>query len=215
MDVRLVVKRGGATKRALQLKSEETIVGRRQDCDLKIRSSEVSRRHCLLSYQDGILFVEDLDSVNGTYLNGRRVAGRKAARPGDELEIGPIRFVVEYQLSRQAAQRLKEQEEEVPEAEEELDELPMAEEEAAPFNFSAEDLEALPLSDADTELAPPASADKEPADALTIDDENDPLPVAEEFIEGKDWHLPQSGELRDILTQMEDPKGKKRPAEEE
>ena len=84
-----------------------------------------------------------------------------------------------------------------------------------PFNFSAEDLEALPLSDADTELAPPASADKEPVDALTIDDDDDPLPIAEEFIEGKDWHLPQSGELRDILTQMEDPKGKKPPAKEE
>src|SRR5439155_13231861 len=93
MDVRLVVKKGAESKRTLRLKSEETIVGRRKDCDLKIRSSEVSRRHCLLCYQDGVLFVEDLDSVNGTYLNGQRVAGREAVRPGDELEIGPIHLV--------------------------------------------------------------------------------------------------------------------------
>src|SRR5262249_19255414 len=100
MDVRLVVKKGGATKKALRLKSEETIVGRRQDCDLRIRSSAVSRRHCLLSYHDDVLHVEDLDSVNGTYLNGARVSGRQIVKPGDLLEIGPARFIVQYTLSR-------------------------------------------------------------------------------------------------------------------
>src|SRR5207244_4199000 len=82
--------------------SEETIVGRRRDCDLRIRSSEVSRRHCLLSFQDGVLHVEDLDSVNGTFVNGVRVSGRQVVRPGDRLDVGPIQFLVEYALSREA-----------------------------------------------------------------------------------------------------------------
>src|SRR5437588_3284299 len=127
MEVNLVVKRGASSKRVMRLKSEETIVGRRKDCDLRIRSAEISRRHCLLSYHDGVLHVEDLDSVNGTYVNGTRVTGRQIVRPGDILEIGPMRFAVEDQLSRAALKRLGQAAAPGAAADEELDVLPVAE----------------------------------------------------------------------------------------
>jgi len=215
MDVRLVVRKGASGKRTMRLKSEETIVGRRRDCDLRIRSSEVSRRHCLLSFQDGVLHVEDLDSVNGTYLNGVRVSGRQPVRPGDRLDIGPIQFLVEYALSREARASLQQREEEAVPAEEELDALPIAEaEDGGDFNFgSGEELDAVPLSeDEDTEFAQPKPAGEEPAEVVAADDD-DSIPVADEILEGRE-QLPPSNDLRDILSQMDEPKGKRRPRDE-
>src|SRR5437870_8147434 len=89
MDVKLVIERGAKNKQTLQLRSEETIVGRRDGCDLRIPSAAVSRRHCRLSFHDEFLVVEDLDSANGTYLNGERVTKPRKVKPGDRLEIGP------------------------------------------------------------------------------------------------------------------------------
>src|SRR6516162_5818783 len=97
MQVKLIVKKGTKRARVVNLQSAETIIGRRHDCDLRILSSQVSRRHCLLSIHDGVLSVEDLDSVNGTFVNGKRVAGKQTLHPNDVLEIGPLRFAVDFE----------------------------------------------------------------------------------------------------------------------
>src|SRR6266566_4189713 len=106
MDVRLVLEKGRARVRELRLRREETIVGRQKGSDLRIPSSEVSRRHCILSTQRGYLTVEDLDSANGTFLNGQQIKGKKVVRPGDRVRIGPLTFVVEYQLTQAAIDQL-------------------------------------------------------------------------------------------------------------
>src|SRR5208282_2646842 len=126
MEVRLVMESGGSRKRALRLRSAETIIGRRHDCDLRIKSAEVSRRHCLVSIHDGYVTVEDLDSVNGTFLNGKRVLAKQTVRPGDYLEIGPARFVVEYEITQETLEQIDQvaQDEEEP-----VEVLPLAEEE--------------------------------------------------------------------------------------
>jgi pSer/pThr/pTyr-binding forkhead associated (FHA) protein len=97
MDVKLVVEKGPARTKTVQLHREETLVGRRRDCDLCIPSSEVSRRHCILRFANGELSVEDLDSANGTYINDRRLTEKETVRPGDRLQIGPLTFRVRYQ----------------------------------------------------------------------------------------------------------------------
>src|SRR5262249_3020300 len=75
-------------------------------CKVRIPSALVSRLHCrLLGYQ-GFLLAEDLHSVNGTYLNGKAVHGFEPVRPGDKLEVGPVEFAVDYELSPAAHQRL-------------------------------------------------------------------------------------------------------------
>jgi hypothetical protein len=52
----------------------------------------VSRRHAILSYQDGTYRVEDLGSANGTFVNGRQIAPMRATplRPGDEIMCGTL-----------------------------------------------------------------------------------------------------------------------------
>lgn len=67
------------------------VVGRYHRCDVRLDSHRVSRHHCCLSPEGDEVAVRDLDSTNGTYVNGRRVqTGR--LRPGDELKVGTFRY---------------------------------------------------------------------------------------------------------------------------
>jgi hypothetical protein len=71
-----------------------TLVGRKRGlCDIVLKSSSVSKVHCAIAKTDGLLFVRDLGSTNGTKVNGQRVM-RGALLPGDELAFASVRFRV-------------------------------------------------------------------------------------------------------------------------
>jgi hypothetical protein len=72
----------------------ELVIGRHPDCDVAVSDSTVSRHHARLRFRDGHWTVEDLDSRNGTSLNGRRV-GRCELRPGDHLALGHLALRVD------------------------------------------------------------------------------------------------------------------------
>jgi hypothetical protein len=65
----------------------ELLVGRDPSCDVVLADAQVSRRHARLFFRDGSWVIRDLDSTNGTTVNGVRV-GRCALRPGDHLVLG-------------------------------------------------------------------------------------------------------------------------------
>ncbi len=73
------------------------LIGRHPECDVQIRSSKVSRKHCCLADLESeqtspmSLAVRDLDSTNGTRINGKIIAEGRLAE-GDELTIGAFRF---------------------------------------------------------------------------------------------------------------------------
>ena len=69
-------------------------MGRGRELDLVLRDPEVSRRHARFESQDGIVYVSDLHSSNGTFLNGRRVTEAIEVRPGDAIDAGTTRIVV-------------------------------------------------------------------------------------------------------------------------
>lgn len=70
------------------------IVGRKKDlCDIVIDHGSVSKLHCAISKTDGLLFVRDLGSTNGTKVNGQKVI-RGALLKGDELAFAKVRFEV-------------------------------------------------------------------------------------------------------------------------
>jgi len=70
------------------------IVGRHPQCDTRLDSIRVSRRHCCMSPDNGEVVVRDLGSTNGIRINGQRVdMGR--LKPGDELSIAHIRYRLE------------------------------------------------------------------------------------------------------------------------
>lgn len=71
-----------------------TLVGRKRELsDLTIDKPSISKLHCLVVKTDGLLFVRDLGSTNGTKVNGQRVT-RGALLPGDELAFASIKFRV-------------------------------------------------------------------------------------------------------------------------
>ena len=95
MQVVLVMFRAEGEKRSFSITRDVTVVGRREDCDLRIPVSEVSRKHCRFIKDGDALRVEDLGSSNGTYHNGQRVSGSVTLDPGDSVQVGPVVFVVQ------------------------------------------------------------------------------------------------------------------------
>jgi hypothetical protein len=69
-------------------------VGRARDNDLVVRDAEVSRVHARFETRNGIVYVDDLDSSNGTFLNGRPVGESIEVREGDRVDIGTTRLLV-------------------------------------------------------------------------------------------------------------------------
>jgi hypothetical protein len=95
MDYQLVVIRGRSSANAVKLQDGITTAGRQDECQLRIKSSQVSRKHCQLFEKHGMLLVKDLGSSNGTFVNGKKIEGQRVMEPGDELGIGPIVFRIE------------------------------------------------------------------------------------------------------------------------
>jgi len=87
---------GGDT---IPLVRNKLVLGRRESCDVCLRFPNISGQHCELLFQEGVWFLRDLGSTNGTKVNGERVQGSKALRPGDQIEIAKRRFTVQYKLA--------------------------------------------------------------------------------------------------------------------
>jgi hypothetical protein len=73
---------------------DELLVGRHDACDVVVGHLSVSRRHARLSFRDGRWVLRDLDSTNGTRVNGKRVV-RCRLEPGDRLSLGSADLLVD------------------------------------------------------------------------------------------------------------------------
>ena len=91
----LITLQGPDAGRKHSLEGNTTVLGRQADCTICLPAKAVSRQHAQIVQTDGAYFLEDLDSSNGTYLNGQRVRSQAALRNGDEIQVGTCRFLVE------------------------------------------------------------------------------------------------------------------------
>jgi hypothetical protein len=64
------------------------VIGRALACEVTLDDSYASGRHARLYDRDGHVYIEDLNSTNGTYVNGARVHAQQELRPGDVIRIG-------------------------------------------------------------------------------------------------------------------------------
>ncbi len=94
MDVKLVWFKNTGERKDFALINDLTTIGRREDCDLKIPLSQISRRHCQISKTPQGVFIRDLGSANGTFVNNQRVQ-ESPLSAGDHLIVGPINFVIQ------------------------------------------------------------------------------------------------------------------------
>lgn len=83
---------GGDT---IPLLKPSLVMGRRESCDICLRFDNVSGQHCQLSLENGYWFIQDLNSQNGTKVNGHRIV-RKRLDPGDTLSIARHKYTVQY-----------------------------------------------------------------------------------------------------------------------
>ena len=88
----LVVRSGGGRAgETFHPEGERTTIGRSPDCGIFLDDVTVSRRHAVLVARDGGFFIEDQSSLNGTFVNRKRVESARL-EDGDELQIGKYRL---------------------------------------------------------------------------------------------------------------------------
>jgi pSer/pThr/pTyr-binding forkhead associated (FHA) protein len=89
----LVICNGGFEGMEYEIAGEETIIGRNPTTDITLLDENISREHSIIlrDTETGTYSIEDLQSTNGTKVNGKCVRSADLA-PGDEIEIGQTRF---------------------------------------------------------------------------------------------------------------------------
>jgi hypothetical protein len=82
---------GGRAGETFPLKGERLTVGRRPDCDIFLDDVTVSRDHAVIVARGEEHYLDDLGSLNGTYVNRRRIESHRLS-DGDELQIGKYKL---------------------------------------------------------------------------------------------------------------------------
>lgn len=99
MRAQLVPLTGGAP---IEVGKDMTLVGRGEECDVRLEHKSVSKIHCVIVKTDGLMLVRDLGSTNGTRVNGTRVR-RGMLLPNDKVSIANFHFRVLFGAALQAA----------------------------------------------------------------------------------------------------------------
>jgi anti-anti-sigma factor len=93
MEVRLV-QLGAYGNQQHRVSGREYVIGREPSCDLRPDHGRVSKRHCRLFWRGPRLMAEDINSADGTSINGERIHAPSELRDGDELGVGPVHYLV-------------------------------------------------------------------------------------------------------------------------
>lgn len=92
MEVTLKVTTGSNAGQQIPVPGPKFLIGRAEDCQLRPRSDLISRYHCVIMADDGLVTVRDFGSKNFTYVNDERLIGECELKPGDRLKVGPLEF---------------------------------------------------------------------------------------------------------------------------
>jgi len=101
---KLVVLSAGMTGRTHELKVEKTTIGRVEDNTFQIAEPSVSSHHCELILKGNDVLVKDLNSTNGTFINGEKVT-EGVLKTGQVLRLGQIELRLEAETAAAAAQK--------------------------------------------------------------------------------------------------------------
>ena len=102
--LKLVVLSPGMTGRTQELKVDKTTIGRLEDNTFQIAEPSVSSHHCEVLLRSSEVVVRDLNSTNGTYINGERVT-ESALKPGQILRLGQIEMRLETDAPAASAKK--------------------------------------------------------------------------------------------------------------
>ena len=94
MQIALIRVTPNGQSQRVPIERASTIVGRSDDCHIRVRTAGMSRKHCELIIEDGSVVVRDLGSSNGTFVNQERIESIPVSA-GDLVSFGGLVFVVE------------------------------------------------------------------------------------------------------------------------
>jgi hypothetical protein len=80
----------------IPLKKPEIVVGRRAACDIRLDFENISGKHSQLRFVNGVWHVRDLNSTNGTTVNGQPVFSEHGVMPDDELSFAGHSYMIDY-----------------------------------------------------------------------------------------------------------------------
>jgi pSer/pThr/pTyr-binding forkhead associated (FHA) protein len=90
---RLVVLRGAGLSSGAEYGVGPALgIGRAAANDISIEDTFASGRHARLYDREGVVYIEDMNSTNGTYVNGQRLGAQQVLRPSDRIRIGDTEF---------------------------------------------------------------------------------------------------------------------------
>ena len=93
----LYFKTGNMPQKRMQVDIESSlIIGRSSICDVYIDDAKMSRQHFAIEYSRGCFMITDLESANGTYVNGIRVVSRQKLNSGDMITAGLSSIRIEF-----------------------------------------------------------------------------------------------------------------------
>ncbi|MDR1812254.1 MAG: FHA domain-containing protein [Candidatus Fibromonas sp.] len=75
-------------KQVVPIPEKGLVVGRDSFCDLRLTDEFVSMQHCKILFENGIFFLEDLGSTNGTFIDGTEVEEKSILNEGQNIQIG-------------------------------------------------------------------------------------------------------------------------------
>ncbi len=91
----------GEKTKVLELAEGEVFIGRNPDCDIRLKPRNISRRHARVFFRNEEYHIEDLDSTNGTYVNGIKIV-KCVLRDHDQIEIGGIKILFNEEMTLQS-----------------------------------------------------------------------------------------------------------------
>jgi pSer/pThr/pTyr-binding forkhead associated (FHA) protein len=94
MIAKLIVASGKSAGRSIAIKRNRLLIGRAEECDVRPLSEDVSRRHCEVIVGPAEVWVADLGSRNGTFVNGQRISEKTKVVDGDIVRVGALELKV-------------------------------------------------------------------------------------------------------------------------
>ena len=95
--ISLIIKSGGKMIKEINAKVDGSlIVGRAEICDLYIDDPHMSKQHFAIEFSNNMLMIMDLESKNGTFLNGVRLNGKRRLSQNDVIQAGSLEIIIRW-----------------------------------------------------------------------------------------------------------------------